>query len=387
MPQTSQEAICRYLAIRGGGALGGFFGGAIGSIFAPIGALPGNRTGAVIGGAAGAALGALWCPEEDPSSGEWPLVPASAAGQCPTLYQVTFQCECTRYGIFGNPDITYIGDYDQQIMGSLATLDIVTPGIRVGGLGRSAVPPIDFNLNGVTSAGSFNGNDPNQTLKNNGDNQATGQPFNIVYSRIDGLPDNCGSSVPTIPGIPDDIPDINVDPEARTNVDIDLDFGGTIINVNGDLVLTGPVFDFGGNGIGFNFDGLDFILRPNLTIDIGGGNNTPQTPVDPEEPNTDDNAREVAGILYTVTATGSGQSSDGVTGGLYYYPRFGSLRFTGKGEQSEEFEMHGAQGFIPNPKPQMFSDFVFTPYVPTNTASFRKLYQKSCCLLTPSTVR
>lgn len=364
MPEQAQSAACRYLAARGGASLGRFGGGLAGGFFGPAGAAAGQQAGAWIGGGAGAALGALWCPDSDPRGGEWPLIPATT-GQCPTRYIV---------------NIVYTGLFNGTESGATATIEgLLGP---IGGTTVSYPPAGGLEITIQTGDGV-------QLAISRGG--PAGSWTNVVVqsvtaTRIDGLPDNCGPSRPTLPNVPGDIPPIEIDPFAINIVDVDINFGnGITIPITGPLILTGPTFVGGNLALGFNFDGLDFNLLPNGTINIGGGRDIPpggDTPPDPE----DTTNYEFAGVAYTVTNAANNQSYDQVEQGRFYYPRFGSISFKGKGIRSEQFPMHGQTGYILNPEPSLFSSFTFTPYRATNTADFLKVGKSNCCKVVSYTV-
>lgn len=380
----AQRAACRYMAARGGAALGAFAGGAIGSFFTPAGTLPGARAGSIIGGGAGAALGAIWCPDGDPTNGGNggnPLTPGTPYGQCATQYTVSYVMD-------SYTDISWT-------LSSSANHSFTAPGpigpakyVDLGPSGFTEAYRIRrFTWEMTTGAGTQRLNMGGSPTRPGPDNPPPYKyaPRNFTYVRLDGLPDNCGNSQgPTIPGTPTDIPDIRIDPFSNNSISIDVDFGGTIIPVSGNLQITGPTFSPStGLGLGFNFDGLDFILFPDGTINIGRGNRQPP-PEGPEIPPEDNNARRLTGVSYTANLISPAQSYDQVTNGLNFYPRFGSVRFKGKGLISESVPMHGNQGFLANPEQSLFNEFEFTPYKQGNTATFNKVYVNECCDLAPS---
>ncbi len=364
MRGQAQGAACRYLATRGGAALGRWGGGIAGGFFGgPGGAAAGGAGGSWLGGAGGAALGAAWCPDGDPGSGEFPLLPPAGF---PTGW-----CDGVVYG--GSIEYTR-DDGLVQIAGTGALWGPVT-GIRITPNGAGT------NINAVCRGYGFGPIQPAGTLipMVEGPSEVYTEARFLSLDRLDGQPD-CPppGSGPAIPG-PGDIPDINIDPIAITPINVDIDFGpGGIVNVNGDLRLTGPVIIGGALGLGFNFDGLDFNLFPNGTINIGGGRRQPP-PGEPTTPPEEDSGRQLEGIKYTVTNTALNQSFDSVNQGRFYYPRFGSIRFEGKGVVSEQFPMNGEEGYIPNPEPAIFTDYRFTPYRTSNTANFDEVTTDICC--------
>jgi hypothetical protein len=358
MPAQAKAALCRYISIEGGAALGAFAGGAAGSFFTPIGTAAGRSGGALIGEAAGAALAAAWCPTGSPTAGNFPLYksPPFLGGQCSGSYTVFFE------------NITqYPGREPENLSGSDGATGPIT-NVYVTTTPQAARLFIVDAYGARQISGVFTGSGT--------------QSLSLKVTRVErdgGLPDNCGNMPgydgPVIPRVPDDIPPINTDPAARNPIDIDVDFGGTVVNVKGDLVLTGPTFTGDGLGIGFNFDGLDFTLKLNGDIDIGPGNSNPQEPDD----EGDDAAKQLDGLFYRVTHTASNQSSDLVESGKYFYPRFGSVAFFNDEFMSEQIPMNGENGYIPNPLPQYFTQFRFTPYRATNRAKFYKQLSKICC--------
>jgi len=364
MRNEAQNATCRYLATRGGAALGRWGGGVAGGFFGgPGGAAGGGAAGSWLGGAGGAALGAAWCPDGDPGGGEFPLVPPAGF---PTGW-----CDGVVYG--GSLEYTR-NDGPIQIAGTGALWGPVT-GIRIipNGVGTTIGALCrGFGFGPIQPPGTF-------VPMVDAPSEVYTEARFLSLSRLDGLPD-CPppNSGPIIPG-PGDIPDIDIDPIAITPINVDIDFGpGGIVNVNGDLRLIGPVIVGGALGLGFNFDGLDFNLFPNGEINIGGGRDLPPAG-DPPLPPGNDSARQLEGVVYRVTNTADSQSFDEVNNGRFYYPRFGALRFEGKGVVSEQFAMNGQAGYIPNPEPAIFVGYRFTPYKPSNTADFVEVTTSICC--------
>jgi hypothetical protein len=179
-----------------------------------------------------------------------------------------------------------------------------------------------------------------------------------------------------IPGVPDDIPPFRDDPFARRPIDIDIDFGGPVVNINGDLVLDGPYIGPGGGlEICFEFDGVKFCIDPFGGIRVGpgarGGNDPPTG--DPPPPQ-DDPRRVLTGVFYRTTAIGQGQSFQTVGSAKYFYPRFGAVTFSGKGHQSQPVEMRSEIGFAANPAPSAFDNYSFDVYQIGNAATFEALW-------------
>jgi hypothetical protein len=378
----AQRAACRYIAQRGGAALGSFAGGAIGSYFGPAGTLPGARIGSVLGGGAGAALGTVWCPDSDPTDGGVdgnPLTPGLPFGQCPTQYTVSYtidQFADTTGVLTQSQNFSFIANGP---IGAARYIDLGPSEFsepfrnrRFAWRMTTAGPTISLNLFGSQTRVGPTNPPPYKYA-----------PRNFSYVRTDGLPDDCGNDQgPTLPGVPIDIPDIRIDPFSNNTINVDIDFGGVIIPIAGNLQITGPTFSPSfGIGLGFNFDGLDFELFPDGTINIGRGNRQPEIG-DPPPPPEDNNNLLLKGLTYTTTSISQAQSYDQVNSGLNFYPRFGSVRFTGKGKTSESIPMHGDKGFLINPMTSLFNDFEFTPYRSQNTAEFTKVYTSECCATT-----
>jgi hypothetical protein len=364
MPAQAQAATCRYLAARGGAALGRFGGGVAGGFLGPGAAAAGSQVGSWLGGAGGAALGAAWCPDGDPRGGDWPLTPDTSA-QCPVPYNWVWQYNVIRPPEFG----------DEIRTAQATSTGPFGPETRSTGPGGSIVLSRSTAGGAECAVSTTNAIESNLTT------------ISFTATRTDGLADDCGAGIrPTLPGVGPDIPPINDDPLARNPINIDIDFGNNvIIPISGELRLTGPVLSNNRLALGFNFDGLDFILFPNGTINIGGGSDYPEIgdpPPDPEETTN----YEFAGVAYTVTNAANNQSYDQVEQGRFYYPRFGSISFKGKGLRSEQFPMHGQTGYILNPEPSLFSSFNFTPYRATNTADFLKVGKSNCCKVVSYTV-
>lgn len=385
MRNEATNAVCRYYATRGGAALGGLFGGAIGGVAGGQPAsLGGRRVGSWIGGGAGAALGALMCPDTPPDTGQFPIspTPGSPFGNCDGVeydVEATFLARYFPAEFTGLPPVDYTATASARITGALFRIEPVLPGTLVGGLQSFRAAPLDFRDKATgTVIGSFVTSDPSNTPKNQGNNQAIGSFVYTSITRVDGLPDNCPPppSTPTFPE-PGDIPDTRDDPAANTDIDVDVDFGGTTINVNGNLRLIAPVFSptF---GVDFNFDGLNFRWFPDAPIDIGGGSPQPPAGSDPEEdePPTD---KQLRGFFYTVTDIADNQQSELIVAGAFFYPRFGSVRFIGKNRFSESIPMAVTSGYIPNPNPDWFDDFRYTPYRPGNVAAFDLVWQQCGC--------
>lgn len=363
MRNEATNAVCRYYATRGGAALGGLFGGAIGGVAGGQPAsLGGRRVGSWIGGGAGAALGALMCPDTPPNTGDFPISPEPG-----------FQGGCT-------DGVLYSGLFDYTRDDGL----VQTSGL---GLCWGAVTGLSVQRVGAgTRIFVVCRGDGNQPIQQAGTLVTrVDAPSEIYVSaeitslfRIDGVPDICppGTRTPTFPE-PGDIPDTRDDPAANTDIDVDVDFGGTIINVNGNLRLIAPVFSptF---GVDFNFDGLNFRWFPDAPIDIGGGSPQPPAGSDPaeDEPPTD---KQLRGFFYTVTNIADNQQSELIVAGAFFYPRFGSVRFIGKNRFSESIPMAVTSGYIPNPNPDWFDDFRYTPYRLGNSAVFDLVWQQCGC--------
>jgi len=115
--------------------------------------------------------------------------PETEAGQCPTAYQVDFDCGNVVYGAFGGADIFVNAHYQNQIQGPLTGFEIEIPGMRVGGISRFEGAPLNYSLAGTTNAGSFFSTADGSVTKNNRDNQAIGPVTNLTIVRVDGLPD------------------------------------------------------------------------------------------------------------------------------------------------------------------------------------------------------
>lgn len=364
MPEQAQAASCRYLAARGGAALGRFGGGVVGGFLGPGTAAAGSQVGSWLGGAGGAALGAAWCPDADPGQGDWPISPQPRDGQCSTFYMVNFDA----IGKFSGIQNDSLGNI-RQLTGPIgAGSTRITPGVRAEWLIETVAGPTV-----VLSRGGASWSDLSIQINS--------------ITRADGLPDNCAPGGPPIlPGVGTDIPPITSDPLARNTINVDIDFGGgIIIPISGELRISGPTISNNRLAIGFNFDGLDFNLFPNGTIEIGGGSDYPEIGEPPPDPEDTTNY-EFTGVAYTVTNAANNQSFDQVEQGRFYYPRFGSISFKGKGLRSEQFPMHGQTGYILNPEPSLFSSFTFTPYRATNTADFLKVGKSNCCKVVSYTV-
>lgn len=383
LKNQAAELLCNYMAQRGGGAIGAFAGGAAGSYFGPAGAARGARIGSVLGAAGGAALGSRFCPSASPENGEFPYKPTQTAlGKCPTMYKVSFNF-VHRYSVFFGSPVEFICFAERDIMGPLNGFIIQFPGTLVGGQGNGQAAPISYSLNGVASVNSFFTSDPNLRQKNSGNNQAIGPASNLVITRIDGLPDNCAPPAqPQIPGVGTDIPPLNRDPFARRNINVDVDFGGTTINLDGDLTIDGPNINPGGDlEICYNFDGLIFCIDTNGNIRIGpGSRQTPNDPTAPQPPPGDDNRKELKGLQWDVQSVAGNQSFDLTNGDRYYYPRVGSVQFVGGNKRSEHIQMNADRGFLENPDTTNFDAFSFTPYHPPNQVNFVEVWGNSCCL-------
>ena len=135
---------------------------------------------------------------------------------------------------------------------------------------------------------------------------------------------------------------------------------------------------FSGFNEDFNFDGLNFRWFPDAPIDIGGGEPQPPAGTSPEddEPPT---SKQLRGFFYTVTEIADNQQSELIVAGAFFYPRFGSVRFIGKNRFSESIPMAVTSGYIPNPNPDWFDDFRYTPYRPGNVAVFDMVWQPCGC--------
>lgn len=352
MRNEASQAVCQYIAIRGGAALGATAGGLIGSNFGPGGTIAGGRIGRFIGGAGGAGLGAYLCPSQPPGVGEFPLNPEPPfiGGQCAGTFY-SFRMKYTTDGVLN--DVTQQG----QLVGPVF-------GPRVRELGNNR-----RNLE-VVFTGQFS-----PFVQESG----TTKVVKIVSFELvppTSGPDNCGSLPPDdrlpIPGR--DFPPPGSDPAGRRPINIDVDFGNNnIINVDGDLILGG--LHIGPNGLvaNFNFNGVGFSFNPRTgDIDLGFGRPNPQQP--PLEP-SDDPSRILSGVYYTCIANESKASYIALNNGRYYFPRVGSLRFIGSGEQSEELQMNGEKGFVVNPSPNVFRGYTITKDKGIESITTRPLWE------------
>lgn len=372
MKNEAGNLLCTYLAERGGNALGAFAGGAIGSYFGPGGTKPGIGVGSALGGAGGAALGAALCPSSPPTDGEFPFTPGAppfSGGQCAVDYSVTVTYD--RY--IGNTlaQEGQVQNAQQEVRGPIESIkfrDDLTKTRIIHNFGNI----IDF-PSGTGPTGT--------NLRNLRD---------ITVVRRDGGDDNCGN--PTgpndfrIPSVPDQIPPLSIDPFARRPINIDVDFGGPTINIDGDIILDGPnIGPGGGLEVCYTFNGLRFCIDLDGNVRIGPGDrNSPSVPGDDgQPPPTDDPARVLSGVFYETVSTGAGQSFETIGGERYFYPRFGSVTFTGLGEQSQPVEMRSEKGYLENPAPSVFSTYSFDAYQVGNSASFRDLWEKECQIPTP----
>ena len=360
MPTVAAGAACSYIAERGGAALGAFAGGAAGTaFFGPAGTAAGGGIGSYLGGSAGSALSAAFCPNADPRAGDFPLstpITPPPLGQCPVAYNWT---------------LTVLEGFDDVIPDRTRS----SSGQSFGPFTLQYESWQEGDSHDFVGYFAASGNDPTR-----GTSGVTGLKTSTITSfnptRVDGLPDDCGEGSDGQPIFPTpniDIPDIINDPAARTPIDVDVDFNGSLINISGDLVLTGPSFTDNGIALNFNFDGLDFQLFGDGTINIGGGNRKPQQP-DSDEPDT---SLIFIGVFYSIDVVSPQQSLQVVGNSTFFYPRFGAVQFLGQGYSSEFFPVAKDEGYIENPLPEVFTDFTFAPYKSENTATLtRKEQQK-----------
>lgn len=365
----SAAAVCNYVALRGGAALGATAGGLIGSAGTPVGTVSGAAVGSFVGAAGGAALGAYLCPDGSPSSGEFPSsgrAPQYTGGQCAGVaYDVTVSGEvntvrCSNGEVEINPGSS-TGTGILGPLGDLRTEEIGTAcddGKRgVAYYIQSGSPPVDV-LVGTRQTGF-----PGQLRLQ------SHSISSISVVRSDGQPDTCGNTTPPNnpqPGV--DFPFPKDDPAARRPVDIDVDFGpGGLLNLVGDLVLEG--LDFIGDALVavLNFDGLGLTYNP-VTGEVNPALGSPNA----EQPEPeDDPLQELHGVYYTSIATTSAARYVLLNNGRFYFPRVGSIRFTGGGEQSEEFSIHGQSGYVPNPNPAIFRGIVVTKNITIDSITTR----------------
>jgi len=363
MAQEAAGAACRYVATRGGAALGAFAGGAAGTAFAgPAGTAAGGGIGSYLGGAAGAALSAAFCPEADPRAGDYPLVPGPPAlGQCPVPYRIIYSYD--QY----NPDGSFkSGPFT-------GTINDV-PGSSSAKLYGPISQPftVEFSGTGVQNQYTYHLQDGTKKTGPVGGNTSGTTAFTQWdLIRLDGEPDDCGSDDIIFPEPGTDVPRLEDDPVARTPINVDIDYGnGVVIAVEGDLVLTGPRIEGDGLVLDFNFDGLDFSLFPDATINIGGGNKRPQNPDEP------DTSNKLLGVYYQVTGISTAQSLDAVGSSTFFYPRFGAVKFLTATLETEYYPVASDNGYVENPAPAVFSSFEFYPYKPGNSADFTERREK-----------
>jgi hypothetical protein len=117
---------------------------------------------------------------------------AGGLGECPVLYDWSLNCTAIIYRRGGLPPITYESSQYVRIAGPLSQYELPLPGALRGGMASWLAPSLEIKLNGV-GVNSFSGSDPANNTKNRADNQLIGGISNQVITRVDGLPDNCGS--------------------------------------------------------------------------------------------------------------------------------------------------------------------------------------------------
>lgn len=358
MAQEAAAAACSYIATRGGAALGSLAGGFIGSGLGPGGVIIGSGIGSYIGGAGGAALGAALCDNQPPSAGQYPLSPAAPfqGGQCVgTVYLVEVVY------IRNGQQLTYRNGLQGPIGRAFIREEPVGDGTTTAWIGR--IP----SRYGETTFDSIGSQFPKTIIVSQG-----------FYGPPQG-PDNCGNlDAPVVvprPGV--DFPLPENDPSARRPLSVDVDFGNNnIVNIGGTLQLTGLSIGVNGPLVGFNFNGVQFGFNPQTgDINIGRGNPPPGGTTPPPNPEDDPN-QQLAGLFYTSIATTSAARYVLLNGGRYYFPRVGSFRFIGNGEQSEEIQINAEKGFVKNPLPDVFRGYTFTKQAGIDSVTTRPLWKR-----------
>lgn len=294
--------------------------------------------------------------------------PQFLPGGCPTTYQVDFDCGCVKYGRFGNPNVEYVAHYQNQVSGPLIGFVIQLPGVLVGGQLPGQAPPIDYGLNGSPNVGSFFASDPNNTPKNNGDNQAVGPVTNLTIVRVDGLPDNC---------LPDDEPQPETEPFDITYVN----FEGDEVTELGDLVVLAPILNLNGDlEIPLNIDigelrfegGIDINgdLNIDLGIDFPGGEDG--EPTDPDAP-PDEEPPEFLGTIIGARVVVL-SNADSTVGELQqdanpdlFIPRAGTISFFQNAGLSpawcRDIDVRSSPAWVPCPPPGFAFKVAGTPSI------------------------
>lgn len=314
------------------------------------GGLPGVGVGKAVSNAAD-----YFCdrvPEDRPPPPPGPRQP----GQCPVLYNVTFDIVCHHFSSFNGVDsveMEYIGYYVASFAGPLGSIVATVPSNKVGGYGNDNSPPPcrathKGEIVGLFGTGvSWGGN------KGNGNNQAVGPATITSIVRADEQPDDCGD--------PERRPELTI--EQRTteiNVGGDnalLSIGKAVItgdgNVVAGLIVVGPTYEFSGQ---LNLTGGD------VTINIGG--KRPDTDDDDDEPEEDDENRGGiigANVVAIFDGDAENNNNNNTPQGItwvpqpgdnpdIYVPGLGNVSFLvvvdGKEVWSKEYPVKNKQQFI-----------------------------------------
>lgn len=257
--------------------------------------------------------------------------PEFFGGQCPGVsYRVDYQNRTTA-GDFGSPNFrTGLGPFS----GATKTVTGVSASI---------------NLNFANTSPQILSGPAAEVLL----------PRILSVTRLDGLPDDCGSIDPIFPpptNIDIDI-DIDYDDDDGNPINITIPFIFAPIKVNFDGSLEIPFsFDFGG----FTFDGsLD--LSPEFDIDInippiGRGVGNDFTP-GPEEEEVDPEVgpEKIIGLVVTATAIAPNGPTGISTANIpdLFVPRLGSVKFAyslgAATFWSNDIDVKGRRVFIPCP--------------------------------------
>jgi len=299
----------------------------------------------------------------DPTGDPAPPPPPFAGGQCAVLYNVSYTTENRASSVFGctpfdgaTNTTTLIGG--SPVLGPIgAPMEVLAP----GGAGSSTDSNQEFRL--ATGSG------PRLLSLGGAGNRAffsgCGGSYritNFAVSRVDGLPDDCGSVPPVFP------------PAGPINIDVDVTYNiddGTEVNVTIPFIFT-PIFtDITGNfrfPFKFDFGGIEFSgnvqLEPNFNVTINPppaprGTDSPITdlpgPEDeiPVEPSTFE--ERVVGVVVQSALVGEQQLTTILTSDIpqILAPRCGSVKFgyaiAGRSFWSPDIDIKDLNCFIPCP--------------------------------------
>ena len=284
-------------------------------------------------------------PGDDPRPGDSPRGLSPSGGQCLTKYTVSGKIKINATNAVGNP----VADQAFNLGGTTTNLffgPISGPFRRTyGSANNIEVYFTGFNADGTPET---------KTRPTSRPAEQVGEVYDLVYTRLDGSPDDCGES-----------------PDPRPRYD------GPVVYPDGvsrptTIIINNPQGNRGGRGLTVPFAWISPELNLNgkatinpkgeFEIDLNGGGddnfavdpNSPQPQPGPDSPPSPEGYREMRGVVVvttklagstTTTEYGNGESPN------LYLPRCASLLFAvnvlGSGNWTQPVDIETLRQWVP----------------------------------------